>query len=78
MVHDTYLNLFEGVEGELITLDAKLVEDLEKDFNVTLPLAIKNNKSVDQVRDIVTAMSKKLTKAKMLLENKAKNKKDVF
>ncbi|WP_289030735.1 hypothetical protein [uncultured Paraglaciecola sp.] len=78
MVHDTYLNLFEGVEGELIVLDANLVEDLEKDFNVTLPLAIKNNKSVDEVREIVTAMSKKLTKAKLLLENKAKTKKDVF
>ncbi|MBU2870165.1 hypothetical protein [Colwellia sp. E2M01] len=78
MVHDTYLNLFEGVEGELIAIDANLVEDLEKDFNVTLPLAIKNNKSVDEVRDIVTAMSTKLSKAKMLLENKEKNKKDVF
>ena len=32
LVHDTYLNLFEGVEGELIALDAHLVADLEKDF----------------------------------------------
>jgi hypothetical protein len=78
IVHDTYLNLFEGVEGELIALDANLVEDLEKDFNVTLPKAIKEKKTVEQVRTIVVAMSEKLSKAKALLVNNAKNKKDVF
>lgn len=78
IVHDTYLNLFEGVEGELIALDANLVEDLEKDFNVTLPKAIKEQKSVSTVRDIVIAMTQKLSKAKALLEKNAKNKKAVF
>ena len=78
IVHDTYLNLFEGVEGELIALDAELVEDLEKDFNVTLPKAIKGQKSVAEIRDIVVAMTKKISKAKALLENNAKNKKAVF
>jgi len=78
MVHDTYLNLFEGVEGELIALDASLVEDLEKDFNVTLPKAIKEQKSVEQVREIVLAMTQKISKAKALLEKNAKNKKAVF
>lgn len=78
IVHDTYLNLFEGVEGELIALDANLVEDLEKDFNVTLPKAIKEAKTVAQIRDIVAAMNQKLAKAKTLLENNEKNKKDVF
>jgi hypothetical protein len=78
IVHDTYLNLFEGVEGELIALDAHLVADLEKDFNVTLPKAIKDKKTVTQVRDIVVAMNQKLNKAKDLLVNNAKNKKAVF
>lgn len=78
MVHDTYLNLFEGVEGELIAIDAGLVESLEKDFNVTLPQAIKEQKSVSQVRDIIVAMNQKLSKAKGLLETNAKNKKAVF
>jgi hypothetical protein len=78
LVHDTYLNLFEGVEGELIALDAQLVADLEKDFNVTLPKAIKDKKTVAQVRDIVVAMNQKLSKAKALLETNAKTKKDVF
>jgi hypothetical protein len=78
IVHDTYQNLFEGVEGELISLDANLVEDLEKDFNVTLPKAIKDQKSVTQVRDIVIAMNQNLSKAKSLLETNEKNKKAVF
>ncbi|MCP4320693.1 MAG: hypothetical protein GY787_02290 [Alteromonadales bacterium] len=78
IVHNTYLNLFEGVEGELIALDAHLVEDIEKDFNMTLPVAIKEQKTVGKVRDIVIAMNQKLSKAKALLENNTKNKKDVF
>ena len=47
IVHDTYLHLFEGVEGTLIEQDANLVEVLEKDFNVTLPQAISGNKTVN-------------------------------
>jgi len=30
IIHDTYLNLFGGIEGALIRQDAELVEDLEK------------------------------------------------
>lgn len=78
IVHDTYLNLFEGVEGELIALDANLVESLEKDFNITLPKAIKDKKSVEQLHAIVVTMNDKLSKAKTLLVNNAKNKRDVF
>lgn len=78
IVYDTYLNLFEGVEGELIALDADLVEDLEKDFNVTLPKAIKEKAGVDEVRVIVIAMEDKINKAKSLIEQKAKTKREVF
>ena len=78
IVHETYLNLFEGIEGALIALDAKLVEDLEKDFNVTLPQAINNSQSVDKVRQTVEMMKEKLASAKRLLENAQKNKKEVF
>ncbi len=78
IVHDTYLSLFEGIEGDLISMNAELVEDLEKDFNVTLPLAIKNGLKVNLVQDIVNQMHTKLTKAKNLLAKKAKNKKEVF
>ncbi|WP_286233670.1 hypothetical protein [Thalassotalea sediminis] len=78
MVAETYLNLFEGVEGELIALDANLVEDLEKDFNVTLPKAIKSKASVEEVRKIIAAMTTKVTKARTLIKDKAAQKKDVF
>lgn len=78
IVHDTYLHLFEGVEGTLIEQDANLVEVLEKDFNVTLPQAISANKTVDQVRDVVVDMQTKLTRAQALIEKAEKARKDVF
>ncbi|MFT4671335.1 MAG: hypothetical protein ACI945_000671 [Pseudohongiellaceae bacterium] len=78
IVHDTYLNLFEGVEGELITQDADLVEALEKDFNVTLPLAIQNNTGVDSVRGVVVDMQDKIGMAISLLQQANKTKKSVF
>ncbi|MCG8312640.1 MAG: hypothetical protein MI976_05440 [Pseudomonadales bacterium] len=78
IVHNTYLNLFEGVEGVLIEQDANLVEDLEKDFNVTLPKALKEKTSVKEIRGVVTMMQSKLDKAKALLVEADKNRKDVF
>lgn len=78
LVHDTYLQRFEGIEGALIEQDAELVEDLEKDFNVTLPQALKNKGSVDDVRAVVKDMQRKLARAKSLLEEAEKNRKDVF
>jgi len=77
-VHDTYLNLFEGVEGELISLDAGLVEDLEKDFNVVLPQAIQKGQSLDEVREVVNTMKGKIDTAHDLLEKSAEERKDVF
>lgn len=77
IVHDAYLNLFEGVEGELITLNADLVEDLEKDFNVILPQNIKNKVSTDELRGAVETMEAKLDKAIALVKNNT-DKKDVF
>lgn len=78
IVHDTYLNLFEGVEGELIAQDAKLVEDLEKDFNVTLPKAIESRAGVEHIRKVVDTMHAKLDHAKSLLAKAKKDQKDVF
>ena len=78
IVHDTYLHLFEGVEGTLIEQDANLVEVLEKDFNVTLPKAIADDKGVDAVRNVVIDMQTKLDRAKALIEKAEKARKDVF
>lgn len=78
VTQDTYLNLFEGVEGALIEQDADLVEDLELDFNVTLQKAIQDGKSVDDVRAVVVAMQAKLDTAKDLLEQAEAGRSDVF
>ncbi|MBU3021694.1 hypothetical protein [Aestuariibacter sp. A3R04] len=78
LVHDTYLQRFEGIEGALIEQNAALVEDLEKDFNVTLPQAISADKGVDTVREVVEAMQVKLDKASQLLAEAEKRRKSVF
>ena len=78
LVHDTYLQRFEGVEGALIALNADLVEDLEKDFNVTLPQAISQDKGVDAVRSVVESMQEKIDVAKGLLEAAEQQRRDVF
>ncbi len=78
LVHDTYMQRFEGIEGALIEQDAALVEDLEKDFNVTLPQAIEKDAGVDEVRSVVNAMQRKLDKARSLLVNAEQNRKEVF
>ena len=78
LIHETYLERFEGVEGALIALDADLVEDLEKDFNVTLPKAIKEDKGMARVRQIVADMQSKIDTAKSLIEKKEKASSSVF
>ncbi len=78
LVHDTYLQRFEGVEGALIAVNADLVEDLEKDFNVTLPQAISQDKGVDAVRSVVESMQEKIDVAKALLEAAEQQRRDVF
>lgn len=78
LVHDTYLQRFEGIEGALIEQDADLVEDLEKDFNVTLPQALDGKNSVDKVRQVVESMKVKLNRAKKLLADAEAGRKSVF
>ncbi|MEM1112798.1 MAG: hypothetical protein AAGI11_12880 [Pseudomonadota bacterium] len=78
ITQETYLNLFEGVEGALIELDADLVEDLELDFNVVLQKAIQDGKSVDEVRGVVLAMQDKIDRAKSLLQEAESSRSDVF
>ncbi|MGQ9427331.1 hypothetical protein ACXYTJ_14165 [Gilvimarinus sp. F26214L] len=79
IVHDTYATRFEGVEGALIEQDAALVEDLEKDFNVTLPLRIEGGKvPVAEVKSVVEAMQVKLERAQALLREAEQNRRSVF
>ena len=78
IVLNTYLELFEGLEGDLITQDASLVEDLEKDFNVTLPQALNSNSTLSEVRSVVEAMKGKLERSKMLLNEIDSARRSVF
>lgn len=78
IIHDTYLTRFEGLEGMLIERDADLVVDLELDFNVTLPQAIQNNESLDDVRGVVQSMQGKLNRARTLIEEAEENRASVF
>lgn len=78
LVHATYLNRFEGVEGALIEQDADLVEDLEKDFNVTLLNALQSKNATRTVQGVVSAMQTKLERARKLLKEADKNRRDVF
>ncbi|MDZ7803325.1 hypothetical protein [Thiohalophilus sp.] len=78
LVYETYQTRFEGIEGALIEQDAALVEDLEKDFNVTLPQQLNADGSMEVVKQIVDAMQQKLDRARQLLSEAEKNKRDVF
>lgn len=78
LVQDIYLNRFEGIEGDLIALDADLVEDLEVDFNVRLQKAIQDGRTVGEVRDVVVAMQGKLDKCRALLEKAKSSRSEVF
>jgi hypothetical protein len=78
IVQDTYLTRFESVEGVLIEQDADLVEDLEVDFNVRLPKAIQDQKSIDEVRTVILAMQEKLDQARALLKAAEQNRQKVF
>ncbi|MBT5331819.1 MAG: hypothetical protein HOL48_08565, partial [Porticoccaceae bacterium] len=78
IVQDTYLTLFEGLEGMLIEQDAELVVDLEIDFNVTLLQAIERNASLDDLRTVVRDMHAKLDRARILIEQAETSRTSVF
>lgn len=68
IVQKTYLTRFEDIEGILTEKDAELVEDLEIDFNVRLPEAIKDRVAVNELRTVIRAMQFKLDQARKYLK----------
>ena len=64
--------------ANLIEQDAALVEDLERDFNVSLPRALQDGSDMAAVKQIVAAMKDKLRTADTLLQQALANQKDVF
>ena len=78
LIHQTYMERFEGIEGTLIESDADLVTELEKDFNATLPLLIEKSAAPEKFEAAVEAMNAKLDRAQQILEQAAENKPSVF
>lgn len=78
LIHDTYMNYFEGIEGDLIEQNAELVSNLEADFNATLPALIKNGAPTEEVAAQINAMDKDLDKASELLEQAENKESSVF
>ena len=78
LLHQTYMERFEGIEGTLIESDADLVTDLEKDFNATLPLLMEKSASPNKLASAVESMQAKLDRAQTILDEAADNKPSVF
>jgi len=78
LIYDTYMNYFEGIEGDLIEQDAALVTGLEADFNATLPLLLKNDAPAEEVAAQIDAMQADLGTARELLAAAAEQESSVF
>jgi hypothetical protein len=78
LIHQTYMQRFEGIEGDLIERDADLVSDLEEDFNATLPLLIEKAASPEKVEAQIETMNAKLDRAQTLLDEAAQEQSSVF
>jgi len=78
LIQETYLQRFEGLEGELIEREPELVADLEEAFNATLPGLMDDGAPQSKVRARVAEMQAKLERAKKILTSAEKSKEDVF
>lgn len=78
MIFDAYMNIFEGLEGDLIERDADLVRELELDFNAVLPNHFDTGAPVGDVRKALESMRGRLKKARVLLEKARSERPAVF
>lgn len=78
LIFDTYMQYFEGIEGDLIEQDAELVSGLEADFNATLPQLIKSGAPVSEVAEQIDDMQDDLDDARELLEEAEQEETSVF
>ncbi len=78
LVADAYLHRFEFLEGDLISKDPELVSNLEKQFNVDLPVMMNSGKSKRKVAKLVRLMNKQLDRAAELLAEGEQDKPKVF
>ena len=68
IVQETYRDRFESIEGIMFEKDAELIKDLEIDFNIHLPEAIKNRIAVEELRTVIQFMQAKLDQARKYLK----------
>lgn len=78
LIAEAYIERFEGLEGDLIEQDAELVRSLEKDFNATLPMAMKRGAPASEVRGELDRMIGDLATAEKLLVESEKSRSEVF
>lgn len=78
LIHEAYMERFEGLEGDLIEQDPELVSDLEAAFNARLPLLIQQGAALDAVRAEVRAMKQSLERAHGLLQDRDAERSEVF
>ncbi len=78
LIHRTYLDRFEGLEGDLIARDAELVTRLERDFNATLPLLMQQGAPLEEVNETLASMKDRLETARDILEDVEQSRSEVF
>lgn len=78
LVQGAYMNIFEGLEGDLIEKEPELVSQLELDFNAGLPMLFQENASMKEVRTQLEAMRQRLHRAKGILADVEANRSSVF
>lgn len=78
LVGDAYLHRFEYLEGDLIVHDPELVSELEKEFNVDLPVMMNSGKPVADVAKLVAEMNATLDRAAELLAKGKQAKPKIF
>ncbi|MCH6256505.1 hypothetical protein MLD52_08095 [Puniceicoccaceae bacterium K14] len=78
LVFDAYMDIFEGLEGDLIQSNADLVTALELEFNAGLPKIFKDGGSVSDAKAKVESMKESLLQAKKLLAEAEAKRSSVF
>jgi hypothetical protein len=78
LIMQTYLNRFEGIEGDLIEHDPQLVTKLEEDFNAGLPMLMDEGAPVAKVQAKLEEMMEALEQAASMLMQADAGKRKVF
>jgi len=78
VVARAYMEIFEGLEGDLIERDPELVSELEMDFNARLPILLEEDGPLQEVESRVSKMKERLRKARKHLEEAEEERSSVF